>query len=185
MQRAPFGYSPGHTVGKGHPDFGEGCGVLAFKNGMRAHGSIVTEAGFLGVVAVRIGIVRRAECRIDDEFGEIARVERGCADERDPRIVGIAPGIVVLEDGKVARYGKTAVMLIGKLERDPVGAEGQPVIVRAGLETIVLAEGLPGANVERERIVPGIANELARKLSRARTVCSGGNSRAASGKSSS
>ena len=52
-------------------------------------------------------------------------------------------------------------MLIGKLERDPVGTEGQPVIVRAGLEAIVLAEGLPGADVARKRIVPGIAGELA------------------------
>jgi hypothetical protein len=63
---------------------------------MGAHGGIVTEAGLLGVVAVRIGIVRRREHRIDDEVGEIVRAKRGGPGQRNARAVGIAPGIVVV-----------------------------------------------------------------------------------------
>ena len=155
--------APGDPVSESHADAGQDRRVLAFKDGVSAHGGVVPEAGFLGVVAVSIGIVRGREHRIDDEVGEIVGPELGGLGQRDARAIGIAPCVGIFHDREVGFEIEAPVVLIGEFERDRVRAQGDGPLLIAGHATIE-GEAFAGSDEGREGIVPGIADEIGDRL---------------------
>ena len=116
---------------------------------MGADGRVVAEAGFLGVVAVGVAVVRRAEYRIDDELGEIAGIERRGAGQCDLGGIGIGPAVTAVDDREIGFELQLRAMLVGERQCYRIRAEGRRIGLRERFRAVCLQECLVGADVLR------------------------------------